>query len=770
MKKLFISLGITLALFAGAVTSQAQETLVVDGSKSYLWQLNKGTDYVIPGTDDTWYCQPGFFTHKNGETWTFNANGNADIAYAIKLDLDRKYVDVVQLNATEGEGVDVAPTANYDNNKALYVNGNQNIGFPSYESNAINWRGDADVPVPMIADGVYQLVLVGGQQINPTSINFKFFKGKNWGGDFGEQFIYMLDNEYLRINGQNPEDTGDKGNILGKNGDFGDLDTLVVTIDMNTLTNGLGTVTVTKKTYTPSANPQLNGTDLTKFSNFYYSNITLAPNQELTFSNLDAVGVDWTQTYVDAFAATKGEAGKLTFNAVAGNYCVALVPSLNYVKIFPGTMENPGTFESDKALWIIGGDIGQPSIEANKVNWSPSIMTCVPMMQVADNVYKIALTVGKEIASGVNIKLFGQPGWGMEFRHFDITMDENPYLRLNAPEATVIYDELGNAQISYGGDDGNIFDNTQPLAKGDKLVLTVDLNGFVPHSLNEETMEIISNPGKVTVEYSPSEAPKPTFGGVTMTGKGDWYYADIALTQGSSYAIDNLTDVAPADLYTDICFASRNDDGSFKFNAVSGNYCVMINTVTKYLKIFPGTHDAPATINEGGLWIIGEGFGRPSVNGNAAEWNVGIERDFAVAQVKKDIYQMDLTCDTEMWDNWCNFKFFGQPDWGIEFKPGTDYSISTDNEWLQIGADSGNIGFKEGASFVKGEPIYIVIDFTAGLNNGVMTVSKSVIDGIDSVSDKAVSNTGAVYNAYGVRVNSTDRHGIYIINGRKVVK
>lgn len=130
---------------------------------------------------------------------------------------------------------------------------------------------------------------------------------------------------------------------------------------------------------------------------------------------------------------------------------------------------------------------------------------------------------------------------------------------------------------------------------------------------------------------------------------------------------------------------------------------------------------------------------------------------------------MNLMCDTEMWDNWCNWKFFGQPNWGIEFKPGTDYSITSDNVWLNVGESDGNIGFKEGAAFTKGEPIYIVVDFTAGLNAGVMTVSTNPI--LESISNVLMGKAdGNIYDLAGKRANNASQHGIYIMNGKKVVR
>ena len=193
------------------------------------------------------------------------------------------------------------------------------------------------------------------------------------------------------------------------------------------------------------------------------------------------------------------------------------------------------------------------------------------------------------------------------------------------------------------------------------------------------------------------------------------------------------------------------------------------------LKIFPGTMSAPATINEGGLWIIGEGIGRPNVNNNAPGWNTGALVDIPVAQVEPNIYRYTVTCGVEMWDNWCNYKFFGQPNWGIEFVPNTDYAITTDNDYLKVGENDGNISFKgldengKGV-FENGKTYTITIDFTKGLNAGVMSVvegSESGIKDIETFNSKA---NGAIYTISGVRVNQATKHGIYIINGKKIVK
>jgi len=543
----------------------------------------------------------------------------------------------------------------------------------------------------------------------------------------------------------------------------------------------LGTITIEKKAYTPAAYPQINGTDLTKFGNTYYSDLTLTKGQELTFANLDAIDLNWDDLYVNEGFATKGADGKLTFNAVDGNYSIALLPALNYIRIIPGTNAAPATYQDGKAIWIVGStQIGMPSYatqpsgwgESN--SWNPNLSHSIPVAQVEPNIYKITFTIGQELGSDVNFKFYSAGiGWGTEFRGEDLDMVENDYLILKQPEANLGYDENGNEKLEYGEEDGNIRNGITALGKGDKITLTVDLNDFAFHYFDPISFETVCQRGKVTVECTPSEAPKPKFGGVTMVADGDWYYADMNLKQFGAYKFENVTECNLDEAYTDVCFASNEGEGKFKVNAIDGQYCVMLNTATNYVKIFPGTHANPASITDGGLWIIGEGFGRPNVNSNAAGWNTGITRDFPVAQTAPGIYQMDLTCDVEMRDSWCNFKFFGQPGWGIEFKNEGDYALTADNDYLGVGIgdgnhDAGNIYFLDGASFTKGEPIYIIVDLTAGFNAGVLKASTTPL--LNAIQDVTVENNNAIYNINGVRVNNTNQHGIYIINGKKLVK
>ena len=75
-----------------------------------------------------------------------------------------------------------------------------------------------------------------------------------------------------------------------------------------------------------------------------------------------------------------------------------------------------------------------------------------------------------------------------------------------------------------------------------------------------------------------------------------------------------------------------------------------------------------------------------------------------------------------------NFKFFGQPTWGVEFNgQGGTYHLESDNPWFRVNAadsDNGNIFLKDDATLTEGETYVFTIDLTSGVANGVLTVEK----------------------------------------------
>ena len=141
----------------------------------------------------------------------------------------------------------------------------------------------------------------------------------------------------------------------------------------------------------------------------------------------------------------------------------------------------------------------------------------------------------------------------------------------------------------------------------------------------------------------------------------------------------------------------------------------------------PATMQADGT---GSIWIIGsECVNKPLLtSANNKSWWTDPDWDQCMAPIAKGVYRITLTIGQQLSAKDVNFKFFGQPTWGIEFNgQGGDYHLDSDNEWFRVNAadsDNGNIFLKDGAVLNDGDTFIFTIDLTAGVSKGVLTVEK----------------------------------------------
>ncbi len=186
------------------------------------------------------------------------------------------------------------------------------------------------------------------------------------------------------------------------------------------------------------------------------------------------------------------------------------------------------------------------------------------------------------------------------------------------------------------------------------------------------------------------------------------------------------------DWYYDPDFFTRGSDGTFSFNAVDGRYTVKADFATKSLRIWAMNGNSPATIaadGSGALWIIGsEGINKPTWKAVNHGWWTGTDNALCLAQVSPKVYQITLTVGQQLDINNVNFKFFGQCEWGIEFAPGTAYSITTESPYIIVGDgtgghDKGNVYVADGVTLPDGATIVLTVDLTKGNANGVLTVN-----------------------------------------------
>lgn len=85
------------------------------------------------------------------------------------------------MNAIMMEQLEKASSSSTQNATAMWVIGNDKIGFPSYAQNNINWNTDKAFNLVPLTDTKYELILLVGQNVN--GVNFKFFGQKGWGLD-----------------------------------------------------------------------------------------------------------------------------------------------------------------------------------------------------------------------------------------------------------------------------------------------------------------------------------------------------------------------------------------------------------------------------------------------------------------------------------------------------------------------------------------------------------------------------------------------------------
>ena len=127
----------------------------------------------------------------------------------------------------------------------------------------------------------------------------------------------------------------------------------------------------------------------------------------------------------------------------------------------------------------------------------------------------------------------------------------------------------------------------------------------------------------------------------------------------------------------------------------------------------------------GAIWILGDAiFGKPDFT-QAQGWWTGTDYSLCMSPIAPKIYQLTLTVGKQLKaGSDVNFKFFGQPGWGIEFKAAGDYAISTSNPWFRVNQSDGNIRLNDGVSIHDGETYVFNVDCTKGVNAAVLTVTK----------------------------------------------
>lgn len=185
---------------------------------------------------------------------------------------------------------------------------------------------------------------------------------------------------------------------------------------------------------------------------------TIIQSQEIEFKGIDDLE-DW---WIDPDYFTAGEDGNYVFNPLTARCKIIANKTLKYFKVeYVNADGNTATLQPDGsgALWIIGENIGQPSVAKNEVGWDTGKGIC--MARVEKGKFQITLVAGTTVSTDkINFKFFDQKGWGDEFKSDRITSRSNVVL---------VNDGDGNLKLADG----------KSLTKGKTYVFTVDVTAGI---------------------------------------------------------------------------------------------------------------------------------------------------------------------------------------------------------------------------------------------------------------------------------------------------
>lgn len=414
---------------------------------------------------------------------------------------------------------------------------------------------------------------------------------------------------------------------------------------------------------------------------------------------------DFSDWWIDPDFFKKEDDGSLTFLPMSGSYRIIADLQMQYFRVYLLNGNDPATLNSDGsgAVWVIGTNVGKPSVGSNEVGWTTENGLC--MAPMGNNIYQLTLVGGQTVSTdAINFKFFHQMGWGGEFGG-DVLTSTSDIVKVGTG--------------SDGHDNGNLYltDGTS-LQANHIYVFTVDLSAGI-------------SAGVLTVTDAGEQAfeEKVVKIGATKltTSDNSAYEGVVALQQGDYLNIDGLNGLD--EFYADPDYFTFDEDSNdFKVNVVSGDYKIKINKASKTISALMMMNGKEATYDNGGaIWMMGWGVGSPSMDSQFG-WDPGAA--YCMAQIAPNVYQFTGEAGPEhgSWTgvrlrtDYLSFKFFMQDGWGGEFSG--DNALSLTGDTGKYIKDAGNFELADGVNLEEGSTYRITIDLTKGEDKGTIEMVK----------------------------------------------
>lgn len=460
-----------------------------------------------------------------------------------------------------------------------------------------------------------------------------------------------------------------------------------------------GKYTISFNTYSFAASPfvtlKINGVELTATDDTHSQiDMNLSKGQNITLEGFPNIN-DW---WIDPDFFSRNEDGSLTFLPIGGNYRIIADQNLQYFRVYALNGSDPATLADDGsgALWVIGTNIGKPSVSGNEVGWTTENALC--MAQVEPKVYEITVVGGKQVSNdATNFKFFGQMGWGVELKGSANFVEVNGGI-------------VGVGDGTGGHDDGNLYLLDGVTLKDNEIYkFRVDLTGGITAARLTVTDE-----GEQPFE----EKPISLNGSKMSTTDNAVYNVSINMNPGDVLNFNGIGSLEEYYLDPDY-FTYDADNDVITFAPVAGAYKITLNNMKKYLSAVRLNSDGKDATFDGdgkGIWLMGWGVGSPSLDGQFG-WTPGAA--YCMAEVAAGVYRFTGVAGPEKGSDigmrfrtdYLSFKFFGQNGWGYEFA-GDNALTLTAAAALYL-KDAGNFELADGVTLEEGATYVITLDVNA---------------------------------------------------------
>ncbi|MCH5224591.1 MAG: DUF5121 domain-containing protein [Muribaculaceae bacterium] len=478
--------------------------------------------------------------------------------------------------------------------------------------------------------------------------------------------------------------------------------------------------------------PFTNGSAGTYTISFNTFTMEGAPFTELTINDMLLSQVDDNIFEVDIPSLAKGDAlnfsgfpnfdqwwlnpdffqdnndGTYSFMAYDGDYRFIADTGKQYIKVVKLVGGVPGTLSQDGTglPWILGDGIGYPKL-SNAPGWNPG--AGIPMAPQSDYVYQVTVVGGLNIdVKSINFKFFGQDGWGTELTGTMLTSETNLI-------------GVGDGDTH---DNGNLYLNDGVELEANTIyVITLDCTNGIDNAILK---------AEVAGENEFEEKPVSLNGTEMNTTDNSTYSLVVSLNQGETLTFTG--DVNVSDLYIDPDYYTVSGD-ILTFIPVSGYYNVVVNKEKGYIGAYRCNENGSAMSLQddgtGAIWIIGEGFGNPSL-----QYQIGWtpENGYCMPEVSPKVFRVTATAGEALsstpgqriQNDAINFKFFYINAWDNgEFGANNLLTeTGTASDYISVGQSDGNISLAAGVALEVGATYQFTIDLTAGVESGTIDVVK----------------------------------------------